>query len=71
MEKVLGSKRRKGDLRIYYSFKWKGDDRIYENTWEDWHMLKQAVEKVKEYHREERRKKRPRPLDNRVDDAER
>ena len=69
IEKVLGSKRRKGDTRVYYLFKWKGDDRVYENVWEDWRMIKQAVEMVRAYHVQERGKKRPRPMNSHVDEA--
>ena len=65
LEEVLGSKKKHG--QIVYLMKWKGDDKIYEDPWENWHMLEQAVEMVKEYHVKEKKKRRPRPMDPRVD----
>ena len=35
LKKILGSKKRKGDSQVYYQFKWKDDDQVYENVWED------------------------------------
>ena len=65
ISKVLGSRRRDG--KIVYRLKWEGSDKIWESTWEDVHILEQAVDKIRAFHLLKRQKGVNTPLDSRFD----